>query len=227
MVISTINQLSEGLKEGDDPGNPAALPDDALVFLERLCRAHSVQRVVEFGSGRSTRKFLEMGLEVASIEDSDEWMKKTLATLDSEQLTRHSAFVEPLRLKWLHGYPVKDWEMTSEISKLVCGADLVLIDSPYFTGFRESTLVQVLNRKPRVVALDDVRIPGMLRFCKRIARQSKDVSMEVAHVGHRFAIFELAPSSSVRNSASLLERLRGWRRYVMYKRFSSAVSTLA
>ncbi len=37
-----------------------------------------MKTVFEFGSGRSTKAFLQAGLAVSSLEDSDYWMQKTI-----------------------------------------------------------------------------------------------------------------------------------------------------
>lgn len=125
---------------GDYAEAPAALPDVSLNFLIELCATLNLKRVFEFGSGRSTKALLEGGCSVISLEDSDFWMEQTLKTLTLEQKNRHTALVRPLETRPLGLFPVLDWPIDAVLTKDLKEAELILVDSPYYTPFRESTL---------------------------------------------------------------------------------------
>jgi hypothetical protein len=76
--LFTSNYLRQAFEEGDCEDAIAALPDASLAFLLEVCRRVGVKTVFEFGSGRSTKAFLQAGLAVSSLEDSDYWMQKTI-----------------------------------------------------------------------------------------------------------------------------------------------------
>lgn len=210
-----LSEFSSGLSPGDDKSNPAALPDDALVFLQRFCESRAIKNVVEFGTGRSTRKFLEMGLELFSIEDSEVWLNDTISSCPAHSMQNFSSVRKPLTLNWFNGYPVRDWTLDEEMKSRVRQADLVLVDSPYIVGYRESTLTQVLRLRPKYVIIDDARIPGIRAFCERILRQSNGLTGGYASVGHGFMVFFLAEDLVVRNFPSLYDRLKGFRRFLL------------
>jgi hypothetical protein len=69
-----------------------------------------------------------------------------------------------------------DWEVSGDVEDALLAADLVLVDSPYFTPFRESTLWSSLQRCPQaLIVLDDTRIPTLQRFSQRLASANPDL----------------------------------------------------
>jgi len=69
------------VEAGRRPSAPAgfALPDGTLRLLRRLIEEVGGSRVFEFGSGRSTRLFLDCGCDLTSIEDSEPWFTRMTA----------------------------------------------------------------------------------------------------------------------------------------------------
>jgi len=203
--------------ECDHPELPAALPDAALEFLIEVARRFRVNAVFEFGSGCSTVALLREGLRVASLEDSDEWMERTRGQLSDEEKARHVALVRPLRRR-MHGwFPVMDWVIDEELAGCIRGADLILVDSPYFAPFRESTLWSALSHNDNaLVVLDDTRIPTLARFCDRFAAANPGLLHCRVKVGHGFDVFARAGDrSALRRGDTMVDVLKGWRRYFM------------
>lgn len=58
-----------------------ALPDATLECLDGLVRRGGFTKIFEFGSGRSTKRFLEAGCEVTCLEDSQQWLDASLKTI--------------------------------------------------------------------------------------------------------------------------------------------------
>ena len=212
--------LQSGCVECDHPTQPAALPDAALEFLVALARQCGVASVFEFGSGRSTVAMLREGLRVTSLEDSDRWMEQTRAQLSGDEKTRHIPLVRPLSRR-MHGwFPVMDWPVDAALARAIGSADLILVDSPYYAPFRESTLWSALVHNDRaLVVLDDTRIPTLSRFCDRLAAANPALLHRRVKVGHTFDIFARTDDKApLTRSHSLLEILKGWRRFFMAAR---------
>jgi hypothetical protein len=208
--------LTERRDYADHPTAPAALPDNAITFLLDLAREIGATTIFEFGSGMSTAAFLRAGYRVTSLEDSDQWMGQTVAQLADEQRRRHTALVRPLRLK-LHGLiPVMDWAIDSELAALIGSADLILVDSPYFAPFRESTLWSALTHNATaVVVLDDTRIPTLNRLCGTLADLNPSLLHCRVHVGHCFDLFSRGgDAQSLKLTHGTVETFKGWRRFV-------------
>ncbi len=209
----------------DHAAAPAALPDAALGFLLAAAVAVGARQVFEFGSGRSTAAFLGAGLRVTSLEDTERWMAQTVAGLAPALRAsgRHVARVQPLRLRWRHGAPVRDWVLTGTLAEAVDAADLVLIDSPFHVPFRLSTLVSVLDRPTSaLIVLDDTRIPTLARFCDRLAGQNPErLCHRRVQVGHGFDCFtrrDLQTSRPLDLSQPWTETPKAWRRFFMRPR---------
>lgn len=218
--LFSSNYFRQEFEEADCTDAIAALPDASLNFLLEICSRAGVKTVFEFGSGRSTKAFLQAGLSVTSLEDSAYWMQKSLEDCSPNLLARHRAFVIPLRHRMLGLFPVMDWDVQGEIGDILSSADLVLVDSPYFTPFRESTLWTSFQRSPQaLIILDDTRIPTLMRFCKRLAFANPDLLYKQVNVGHGFGLFSCCNCRRLKLGQSLKDVLSGWRRYFMGRRF--------
>ena len=206
---------------GDDPDSPAALPEPALDFLAQLAGELKAESVFEFGSGQSTKAFLRQGCAVTSLEDSDHWMEQTRNQLSAEEKGRHTALVRPLQRR-MHGLiPMMDWPVDSTIAEKLGGADIILVDSPYFAPFRESTLWSALTHgRNAVVVLDDTRIPTLSRFCEVIVAQNPGLLHRRVAVGHTFDIFARAREEPLQMRHSIFEIAKGWRRFLLAGRYS-------
>ncbi|MDF2433000.1 MAG: hypothetical protein JWP44_2631 [Mucilaginibacter sp.] len=223
-VKAYLNSINKEFNEGDHPEAYAALPDASLEFLVELCKAQGIQKVFEFGSGRSTKAFLNAGCSVVSIEDSEFWMNETLKTLNDEEKVKLQPFIRPLKTRFLGAFLVKDWEIDDELLKHLQEAELILIDSPYYTPFRESTLWSSLTLgNEAFVILDDTRIPTLNRFCDRIAKANKSLLHKRIKVGHGLDIFYRDGNST--NSFSLdhsfSDVVKGWNRFYKGCKFYS------
>ncbi len=205
----------------DDPKFPAALPDASLQFLLTLARQLEVTTLFEFGSGHSTIAFLQAGFSVSSLEDSKHWMKQTMGQLSDTDKRPDVSFVRPLRPRMCGLMPVMDWPIDRKLAAKIRNADLILVDSPFFPPFRESTLWSaLLNNDHAVIVLDDTRIPTLRRFCDRIAAANPALLHCRVQVGHTFDIFcRLHSPSQLKRAQTILEVLKGWRRFfISFKR---------
>jgi hypothetical protein len=203
-------------RECDDPAAPAALPGPALEFLTALAREAGAATVFEFGSGRSTAALLRCGCRVTSLEDSGYWMEQTRNLLSAGEKERHTALVRPLRRRMHGAFPVMDWPVDADLAGRLRGAGLILVDSPYYAPFRESTLWSALvHGGQAVVVLDDTRIPTLARFCDRIASCNPGLLHRRVRVGHTFDVFARFPGTSPRLRHSMVEIAKGWRRFLM------------
>ncbi len=208
--------LDASYNEGDDATMPAALPDSSLDFLVKLAQTMQASTVFEFGSGRSTETFLRHGLQVTSLEDTAHWMEQTVARLTPEDRHRHTALVRSLKVRLHGGFPVKDWGVDPEIAAPLKNADLVLVDSPFYVPFRESTLWSALNHcDGAVIVLDDTRIPTLARFCDRIARANPGLLHRRVRVGHTFDLFARVDEAPLTLGLGIGDLAKGWRRFFM------------
>jgi len=212
--------LLKDYSEGDHIDAPAALPDSSLEFLISICSQLDVKNIFEFGSGRSTKALLANNFKVTSLEDDVYWMNKTIETFSESEIGNHIALVKPLTTIFLGLFPVLDWKIDNEIAQKISVADLILVDSPYYTPFRESTLWSALmNSKDSIVILDDTRIPTLRRFCDRISSSNYGLLHSRIKVGHHFDIFYNKSQTKVRLNHSFIDIIKGWSRYVKGLRF--------
>lgn len=206
--------------ESEHPTLPAALPDASLDFLVTLARNLQIASVFEFGSGQSTLAFLRAGYTVTSLEDSAHWMEQTTRQLSDAERSRHTALVRPLR-QHFHGLiPMQDWAVDPALATMISQADLILVDSPYYAPFRESTLWSALRHNDHaVVVLDDTRIPTLARFCDRLAQANPPLAHVHVPVGHGFDLFaRLHDQTPLRRGHSPVEIAKGWRRFFRARR---------
>jgi hypothetical protein len=199
---------------------PAALPDASLDFLIEVCTKLGIQRIFEFGSGRSTKALLSHKFSVTSLEDNQYWMNQTLKTLEENEKINHTAFVKPLKTRFLGLFPVFDWNISSELAKSISEADLILVDSPYYVPYRESTLWSALKySKGAFVIIDDTRIPTLQRFCNRLFLSNPSLIHTRVGVGHSFDIFYHKSEEKLHLNHSIMDIAKGWRRYILGRKF--------
>jgi len=208
----------------EHPENPAALPAEALEFLTELAGRLNAVNVFEFGSGQSTAAFLPAGLLVTSLEDSAHWMGETVARLEDEQKARHTALVRPLSVQMHGAYPVRDWTIDAEIRAKLARADLILVDSPYYVPFRESTLWSgLVENNHAVVVLDDARIRTVARFCDHLAAANPALLHRRVGVGHTFDVFGRPEGViATRRGHGFIDVLKGWRRFFVAGKSTTA-----
>ncbi len=204
----------------DDPKSEAALPEVSLTFLEQFCEAYAIDRAFEFGSGRSTYCLLSLGCSVTSLEDSDHWSADTKSQLKPEHLCRFTGIVSRLRTCRLGYFPVLNWRLDGSLRNAIADSDLILVDSPHFTPFRELTPLRSLNNlKKGFVIVDDLRISTVRRFCERIARQNDNLEYVLVPIGHELANYYKKAFFSVKSKPSIADILKGWRRFFIGLQF--------
>ena len=213
--------LNKHFCEEDCAAAPAALPDASLDFLLEVSKRINVHEVFEFGSGRSTKTLLSAGMTVCSLEDSEYWLRKCLNEMPSELTALHQSAVEPLRTKMLGCFPVLDWRIKGSLLERLAAADLVLVDSPYYTPFRESSLWTALLHCPdAIVILDDTRIPALSTFCDRIKAKNPWIAHKRVKVGHGFdLIWCRGKNANLSLGHSITDCFKGWRRYFLGRKF--------
>jgi hypothetical protein len=213
--------LDKHFHQEDCAAAPAALPDASLDFLLEVSKRINAHKVFEFGSGRSTRSLLSAGMTVFSLEDSEHWLRKSLDDIPSELTALHQGAVESLRTKMLGWFPVLDWRVEESLLQKLVAADLVLVDSPYYTPFRESSLWTALLHCPDgLVILDDTRIPTLSTFCDRIAAKNPWIAHKRVKVGHGFDLFWCrGENAKLSLGHSMTDCFKGWRRYFLGRKF--------
>ncbi len=223
--IITFQSLQGPALREYHPANNAALPDKSLEFLRELCETFRIRRVFEFGSGRSTKLFLDLGCFVSSLENSNFWMDDTLNSVPLDLRLRHKGFVRPLVPRFLGLFPVLDWKIDRDLQKEIENADLILIDSPYYTPYRESSLWQsLILGQDTIIVVDDTSIPTVSRFCKRIADHNPTIKHLNVAIGHDFDLFLRQGNVKLTLGHSVTDSFKGWYRFFhgiqFYRRLS-------
>lgn len=197
----------------DDSGY--ALPAASLAVLRECVTRLGIQRVFEFGSGRSTRGFLDAGCTVTAIEDSETWLSETLATLTPEQRERFKPVFLPLERVWLAGAPFQSWRLPEAVLADLCQAELVLVDSPALPPFREHALALALEHaRGALIVVDDARIPTVSRFCQRLATRN-GAAHHFSRTDHGLFICGPATRQPFCAARSWIETAKAWRRYLL------------
>lgn len=192
-----------------------ALPTGSLNFLDACIRGFGFKRIFEFGSGASTKHFLEADCEVTTIENDPHWLEQTIGQVPEALRSRLHVECQPLERIWTGGIPCRGWHLSKVMQARLAEADLVLVDSPAYPPFREAAVMQALRlSKARLLVLDDVRIPTLRRFCDRIASQSTGLEFVSIDRDHTLGAFIRHQAGTVANRPSVIEWLKGWRRYV-------------
>ena len=147
--------------------NQWSLDDDTLRFLARLVATLAPRRIVEFGSGSSTRVLARSGAgldrpaEVLALENDPLFRRRTMDAL-AEDGSAETAEVKliPLVVRRWFGNNVPVYHLTRPLLAEVGKPELVVVDGPPLPlGGREGSLLQAvhLGRAGTVVLLDDSR----------------------------------------------------------------------
>jgi len=197
------------------PDNLEALPESALQWLLDFADLVHARSVFEFGSGRSTSVFLKHGLKVSCLEDSSHWLDQTISCIPANHLCMLTTHCARLRLKWFHGSPIRGWE-NRDFETQIHSADIILIDSPNFTPFRERVLVQTLAKVTVPVIIDDISVPTISRFCDRIRVLNPGILHARVPIGHGFDVFWNVDGHPLAYKRTVFEVLRAWRRFAIF-----------
>jgi predicted O-methyltransferase YrrM len=142
------------------------LAKDSMRFLIALIRRMAPEKVIEFGSGVSTRIVvheLREGCVVRSFDHVDAYAVKTRAGLDavadgSDVSVLHRA----IGLAIFHGKLLPFYRLRRDDLGPVCEADLVIVDGPPGSWGREAALYASfpIMRQGAILLLDDAARPG-------------------------------------------------------------------
>ncbi len=194
------------------------MPEASVECLHAVIARLGVRRVFEFGSGRSTEAFLQAGMEVTSLEDSETWLAETAQRIRPGERVRWHPACAPLERIWHRGSPFLSWRLTSDLEVRLAAADLVLIDWPALPPFREHALLLALRHARRaLVVVDDANIPTVARYCDRIARQNR-LSRFQTPMDH--GLYFLAPNEgALDESRGTWGTLRAWRFFLARRKY--------
>lgn len=171
--------------------NQWSLDDDTLRFLTCLVATLAPRRIVEFGSGSSTRVLARSGAgldppaEVLSLENDPLFRRRTMQSLaeDGSAKTTEVRLTPLVARRWF-GNIVPVYHLTRPLVAEVGTPELVVVDGPPLPlGGREGSLLQAvhLGRPGTVVLLDD----------SRRASEEKALARVVEVCGDAVEIFEL------------------------------------
>ncbi len=190
-----------------------ALPSGSLAVLRQCVERLGVRRVFEFGTGLSTHLFLAAGCAVTAVEDSAAWLAKTKCGIGGDGHERFTPHQLPLHRVWHRGVPVMSWVLPVEALAALRAADLVLVDSPTLPPSREHAFaLSIAEARSALVVVDDVNIPTVARFCRRLAVKNRATHFH-SQLDH--GLFFCGPAARVPldDGRPLLETLKAWRRY--------------
>ena len=192
-----------------------ALPPDSLAILKALIVALKVSNVFEFGSGQSTRSFLEAGCNVRSVEDSQLWLNETVESIPVDWKSRLHAAHIPLVTAYDQCVPFRAWSLDHATLSALREAELILIDSPAYPPFREHALITSLREADdAVIVMDDANIPTVNRFCARLARNNRDLLTFYSRLDHGlYFIGKRRGQSLTLTGRGFGETVRAWRRF--------------
>jgi predicted O-methyltransferase YrrM len=134
----------------DDPSasamrNPWGIDEDEAGFLQDFVRLNQVRTVLEFGPGRSTQSFLDVGCLVWSLEHDPAWLEKA-----RQQLAHQQA------LKQLLLYAVEPELRIPQLEQ--SSFDIAFIDGPpasFFRHFARLNAIEFAAARTNVILLHD------------------------------------------------------------------------
>jgi hypothetical protein len=193
-----------------------ALPSSTLKLLAALVQRLAIKRVFEFGSGRSTATFLSLGCHVASLEDSEEWLEKTMRELSEDDRSRWNPFLQPLQTRLDGVVPFYSWKLNAAHRQAVSEAELVLIDSPAHPPSRELALLDTLRAGHKgIIVMDDAGIPTLRRFCDRLTHSNPELAGAFLDLDHGLYVMNSSATRAVLCSRrGILESAKAWRRFL-------------
>ena len=198
-----------------------ALPKGSLNFLREVVNRCGVRRVFEFGSGQSTRIFLETGAGVYSLENDIRWLEETKKSLPPDLLDHWTPRCESLRLMFDGISPFLSWKIDEPALEAMRNADLVLIDSPAHPPSRELALIQTLRSGCNgLIMVDDLRIPTLERRVQSIVTRNPEILYRPLTREHGLGLLQnqRADRRVVKSNRSIFETLKSIRRYLSARR---------
>ncbi len=209
-IDTTLPEFAQS-SQREDAGY--ALPGPSLALLGDTVRHLKIRRVFEFGTGKSTRCFLDADCEVWAVEDCAAWLEQTLADIPAGRRDQLTTFHLPLETIWLAGAPLKSWKLPTPAREALARADLVLVDSPALPPFREHVLTLALSEaREALIAVDDAGIPTVRRFCHRLAGLNA-APARFLDIDHGLFFFGPGARHPLDVRRPCLETLKAWRRF--------------
>jgi hypothetical protein len=204
-----------------DEDSGYALPVGSLDFLREVVKRCGIRRVFEFGSGQSTRVFLEAGISVTTLENDSRWLEATKESFDSDLRNQWTARCEPLQLICDGISPFYSWKIVESVLYAILNADLVLIDSPAHPPSREMALLQTLRSGCRgLIIVDDLRVPTLQRRVQDIASGNSTIQYRFLDREHGLGLLQSQQQDRrvVKSSRSIFETMKTFRRYLHARR---------
>lgn len=193
------------------------LPPRSCRFLEEVLKLlPEGSGAFEFGSGQSTHAMRRFAAHTTSIEDSEEWLRKTEAANGSKRPGDRSEVV-PLTRCWNRLRPIESFpvDRRADVLNRLKEARLVLVDSPPNPAKREAALFLALKYSPvgAVIVLDDLDVRATDRFAKRLARQNgQSFRFWKVRIDHDLGVFLKLRAGRVRSLPSMREFVGTWMR---------------
>jgi predicted O-methyltransferase YrrM len=157
-----------------------SLADDALRFLARLVATAGATRVLELGSGVSTRVLARAcagrgaGARVLALENDPVFADRTRRALAGDGLADLAqVLLTPVVVRRWHGHHVPVYHLTKATLDHFGRPDVVLVDGPPMPlGGREGALLQAVHlaRPGTIVVLDDADREGERSALARVQR---------------------------------------------------------
>lgn len=158
--------------------NQWSLADDTLGFISRLVATLQPRRIVEFGSGVSTRALarasavLDSPAKVVALENDPLFCRRTKRALSQDGLaTSAEVRLTSVVVRRWFGNNVPVYHLTRPFLAETGRPELVVVDGPPLPlGGREGSLLQAvhLGREGTVVLLDDASRPSEEQALARV-----------------------------------------------------------
>jgi predicted O-methyltransferase YrrM len=169
-VIRDVEQRSRDVQlPFDYDYDTWVLSKDSMRFVSQLVRTLRPAKVVEFGSGLSTRLFafeLGAGGRVVSLDHMAEYAAKTRTAVAALGTACDVCVLyRPIRFGCFHGKLLPFYRISSRDRGELAAADLVLVDGPPGRWGREAALYVMfpLMRRGAILLLDDAGRQGEQR----------------------------------------------------------------
>jgi hypothetical protein len=204
-----------------DEDSGFALPKGSLDFLREVVKQCGIRRIFEFGSGQSTRIFLESGADVYSLENDSRWLEETKNGLPPNLLDKWTSRFEPLQLILDGVSPFFSWKLDEITLEAIRNADLVLIDSPAHPPSREMPLIETLRSGCKgIIVVDDLRIPTLERRVQAIASGNSQIKYRLLAREHGLGLLHNQEPNrhTIKSNRSIAETIKIVRRYLSARR---------
>lgn len=160
--------------------NQWSLDEDTLAFLSRLVATLGPRRIVEFGSGVSTRVLARSGAvldpsaNVVALENDPLFRRRTKRELAEDGLATFAEVrLTPVVVRRWFGNNVPVYHLTKPFLSATPRPDIVVVDGPPLPlGGREGSLLQAVHlaRAGTIVVVDDASRPSEAEALVRMGK---------------------------------------------------------